>query len=47
LRVVIQEITPQDFGNVSHTHRGARVTGFGLLYCIHPQRTNSISKLFT
>ncbi|MNP05673.1 hypothetical protein D3C76_976280 [compost metagenome] len=47
LRVVVQEITPQDFGNVSHTHRGTRVTGFGFLYCVHAQRTNSISKLFT
>ena len=47
LRVVLQEITPQDFGNVSHTHRGTRVTGFGFLYCVHAQRTNSIGKLFT
>ena len=47
LRVVVQEITPQDFGNVSHTHRGTRVTGFGFLYCVHAQRTNSIGKLFT
>ena len=47
LRVVFQEITPQDFGNVSHTHRGTRVTGFGFLYCVHAQRTNSIGKLFT
>ncbi|MNS83220.1 hypothetical protein D3C72_1170010 [compost metagenome] len=47
LRVMVQEITPQDFGNVSHTHRGTRVTGFGFLYCVHAQRTNSISKLFT
>lgn len=46
-RVVVQEITPQDFGNVSHTHRGTRVTGFGFLYCVHAQRTNSIGKLFT
>ena len=47
LRVVVKEITPQDFGDVSHAHRGARVAGFGFLYCVHAQRTNSISKLFT
>ncbi len=32
---MFQEITPQDFGNVSHTHRGTRVTGSGFLYCVH------------
>ncbi|SBL84089.1 Uncharacterised protein [Klebsiella oxytoca] len=47
LRIMVQEITPQDFGNVSHTHRGTRVAGFGFLYCVHAQRTNSVSKLFT
>ncbi|SAQ13517.1 Uncharacterised protein [Raoultella ornithinolytica] len=47
LRVMVHEITPQDFGNVSHTHRGTRVAGFGFLYSIHAQRTNSVSKLFT
>ncbi len=47
LRVMVQEITPQDFGNVSHAHRGARVAGFGFLYSVHAQRTNSVGKLFT
>jgi hypothetical protein len=44
---MVQEITPQDFGNVSHPHRGARVAGFGFLYSIHAQRTKRIGQRFT
>lgn len=47
LRVVFQEITLQDFGNVSYIYRGIRVIGFGFLYCVYVQRTNSIGKFFT
>ncbi|SSJ94082.1 Uncharacterised protein [Klebsiella pneumoniae] len=41
-RVMVEEITPQHFGNVSHTHRGTRVAGFGFLYSVHAQGANSV-----
>jgi hypothetical protein len=36
--------TPEDFGNFSHTHRGARVTRVGLLDCVHGQCANCASQ---
>ncbi|CAM3596774.1 hypothetical protein SB6411_05435 [Klebsiella spallanzanii] len=35
LRVMVQEVPPQDFGNIRHPHRRAGVAGVGLLYCVH------------
>ncbi|VGQ05312.1 hypothetical protein SB6094_03719 [Klebsiella quasivariicola] len=45
VRVMVQEITPQHFGNVSHTHRGTRVAGFGFLYSVHAQGAQRIGAL--
>ncbi|VYU76966.1 Uncharacterised protein [Klebsiella oxytoca] len=42
LRVMVQEITPQDFGNISHTHWGTRVTGIRFLYTINRKHAQSI-----
>lgn len=42
---MVQEITPQHFGNVSHTHRGPRVAGFGFLYRVHAQGAQRVGAL--
>ncbi|PPE60915.1 hypothetical protein F152LOC_02780 [Pectobacterium brasiliense] len=46
-RIMVKIIAPQDFGDIGHAHRCARVTGFGFLHPIHAQRADSIGKFFT
>src|SRR5690606_30502225 len=46
-RVVLQEVVPQHFGDISHTHGGARVAGIGFLYGIHAEGANGVGELFT
>ncbi|CAI1174446.1 Uncharacterised protein [Serratia rubidaea] len=45
--VVAEVVAPQDFGDIGHTHRGARVTGFCFLYGIHAEGADGVGKLFT
>ncbi|MNS45853.1 hypothetical protein D3C72_783310 [compost metagenome] len=47
VRVVLEVATPQHFGDICHSHGGARVTGVGFLNGIHTQCANGIGKLFT
>ena len=46
-RVVLQEIIPQDFGNIGHAHRCTGVAGVGVLNGIHGQRADGVCKVFT
>ncbi|CAI1164975.1 Uncharacterised protein [Serratia entomophila] len=46
-RVVVQVVTPQDFGDVRHAHRGARVAGICFLYGVHAECADGVGKLFT
>jgi hypothetical protein len=43
-RVVTQQVVPQHLGDVGHAHRGARVTGIGLLHGIHAERADGIGE---
>ena len=45
--VVLEVVIPQHLGNISHTHGGARVAGFGLLNSIHGKGANGIGQLKT
>src|SRR5690606_29537438 len=47
LRVVLEEVIPQDFGNICHAHWGTGVAGVGLLNGIHTEDANSVGKLLT
>ncbi|STQ10155.1 Uncharacterised protein [Enterobacter cloacae] len=42
VRVVLQEIIPQHFGNICHAHWCARVAGIGFLHGIHAEGANGI-----
>lgn len=33
--IMVQVITPQNFGNICHAHRGAGVAGIRFLHCVH------------
>ena len=46
-RVVIHVIAPQDFRDISHTHRGTWMTRIGFLHSVHTECTDRIGKLFT
>ncbi len=40
--IVTQELFPEPISNRGQSHRGARVTGVGLLYPVHRQRADRI-----
>jgi hypothetical protein len=40
-----QEIIPQDFSDVGHTHRHAGMARPGLLHCIHRKGANRIGQV--
>ncbi len=46
-RVVVEVVTPQDFGDVRHAHRGTRVAGICFLYGVHAECADGVGKLFT
>ncbi len=46
-RVVVEVVTPQDFGDVRHAHRGPRVAGICFLYGVHAECADGVGKLFT
>ncbi|CAI1167777.1 Uncharacterised protein [Serratia liquefaciens] len=46
-RVVVQVVTPQDFGDVRHAHRCTRVAGICFLYGVHAECADGVGKLFT
>ena len=46
-RVVAQMVVPHDFGDFRHTHRGARVSGFGFFHRIHGQRPDRVCEIVT
>ena len=43
-RVVLEEIAPQDLGNVRHAHRGTGMAGIGALDGVHRERTDAIGQ---
>ena len=40
-------ITPQNFGDIRHTHWGTRVATVGFLHSIHAEGANGIGSLTT
>ncbi len=44
-RIVAQMTRPQGFGDLGHSHWGARMAGIGLLHGIHGQRADCIGKV--
>ncbi|CAI1197903.1 Uncharacterised protein [Serratia quinivorans] len=46
-RVVVQVVTPEDFGDVRHAHRCTRVAGICFLYGVHAECADGVGKLFT
>ena len=44
VRVVLEVIVPQNFGDIGHAHRGAGVTGFGFLYGVHAQSADRVGQ---
>ena len=47
VRVVLQEVVPQDFGNIGHAHRCAGMARIGFLHGIHAEGADGIGELFT
>ena len=46
-RVVLQIVTPQDFGDIRHTHGRTGVAAVGFLHGIHAEGTNGIGTVTT
>ncbi len=46
-RIVLKEIAPQDFGDVGHAHRRARVARVRFLYGVHRQRADGVRQRAT
>ncbi|CAI1513220.1 Uncharacterised protein [Serratia liquefaciens] len=46
-RVVVQVVTPQDFGDVRNAHWCTRVAGICFLYGVHAECADGVGKLFT
>ncbi|CAI1801637.1 Uncharacterised protein [Serratia plymuthica] len=46
-RVVVHVVTPQDFGDVRHAHRCARVAGICFLYGVHAECADGVGELLT
>ena len=40
--IVLKEVVPEHLGNVCHAHRGARMSGIGLLHGIHRQGPDGV-----
>ena len=47
VRVVLQEVVPQHFGNIGHAHRCAGMARIGFLHGIHAEGADGIGELFT
>ncbi len=47
VRVVLEVVVPQYFGDIGHAHRGARMTGFGFLYGVHAQCADGVRQFGT
>src|SRR5690625_7026330 len=46
LRVVLEEVVPQHFGDVSHAHGRSGMPAGGFLYRIHTEDANGISEVY-
>src|SRR5690625_5317886 len=46
LRVVLEEVVPQHFGDVSHAHGRSWMPAGGFLYRIHTEDANGISEFY-
>ena len=45
LRIVLEKIVPQHFGNISHPHRRTGMAGVGFLHGVHTQGADGVGKL--